>query len=89
MKPCTLSRADDQPVGQPDHGGDRQRDERPPGSDVAGLAGHDPAGDQAGQADDERHREVEAADQDHQGLPDRDEAQDAGRGQDRRDVAGC
>ena len=48
---------------------------------------HAAGGDQGGQADDVGHRQVEAADQDHQRLPDGDQAEHAHRGQDRPDVA--
>ena len=75
-KPWTPSPADDRPVGQPDHRGDPQPDQHT-GEHVAGLAGHHAAGQHAGEAGDVRHREVEAADQDHQGLPDGDEPEHA------------
>ena len=80
-----VQEADDQAVGQPDQGGDGERSQHA-GDDVLALAGHDPAGDQAGEGDDVRHRQVEAADQDHQRLTDGDEAQHAGGREQRVDV---
>ena len=68
-----VEQRDDQPAGQADQRRDRQCGEHA-AHHVGVVAGHDPAGDQRGQAGDVRDREVEAAGQDHQRLADRDEA---------------
>ena len=78
--------ADDEAVGESDGGGDQERD-GDGHRHVGRVAGHPLGREHADQAGHERHRQVEAADQDHQRLTDRDEAQDAGAGEDRGDVA--
>ena len=86
MKPWTFSWLTIRPFTSPIAGGDDERDQHG-GGDVRRLSGHDPGRRYAGQADDEGHGQVQRADQDHQGLADRDQAQDRRGRQDVVDVA--
>jgi hypothetical protein len=85
MKPCTLSPVTMSPFTSP-ISADTASASSTPDRMLPGFPRIVSGRQQAGEADDVRHGEVERADQDDQGLPDRDESQHAHSGEDVADV---